>query len=168
VMVTAVLITFISLVHLCNFVTMEWIGAPLGVNDNIAAFTKGNFDGLTLQFIAGAFFAPVAWIIGVDSDSALLVGRLLGERIIITEFIAFLSLGDMIASGAMTDPKAITISTFALCGFAHFTSCGIVIGGLSTLAPGQRDNFAGLAIRALAGGTIATLINAAVAGAILG
>ncbi len=166
--VIALLIVFISLIHLCNYITREWIGEFLHVNEMFVSATSGNFDGLTLQFMAGAIFAPVAWVIGVDSESVLLVGRLLGERIIITEFIAYLSLGDMIETGVLTDPKAIVISTFALCGFAHFTSCGIVIGGLSTLAPGQRHNFAGLVLRALAGGTIATLINASVAGAILG
>ena len=166
--VTALLITFLSLIHLCNYMIVEWIGAPLGVNAWIVAFSNGSFEGLTLQFIAGAFFAPVAWIIGVDWDSALLVGRLLGERIVMSEFIAFLSLGEMLSNGVLTDPKAITIATFAICGFAHFTSCGIIIGGLSALAPAQRANFADLCLRALAGATIATLINAAVAGAILG
>ena len=166
--VIALLITFISLIHLCNYVTVEWIGAPLGLNTWIAEVTKGDFDAFTLQFIAGASFAPVAWIIGVDADSALLVGRLLGERIVVTEFVAIYSLGELIEAGAITDPKAITIATFALCGFAHFTSCGILIGALSTLAPSQRNQFADLSLRALAGATIATLINAAVAGAILG
>ena len=118
--------------------------------------------------MAAVIFAPVAWIIGVDAEQALLVGQLLGERIVLTEFIAYLSLDDMIATGVLTDPKAIVISTFALCGFAHLSSCGIIIGGLSTLAPGQRHNFASLVLRALAGGTISTLINASVAGAILG
>ena len=72
------------------------------------------------------------------------------------------------STGVLTDPKAIVISTFALCGFAHFTSCGIIIGGISTLAPGQRENCARHVLYALAGATIATLINATVAGAILG
>ena len=94
--------------------------------------------------------------------------RLLGERLAVTEFVAYLALGDMIANGVLTDPKAIVISTFALCGFAHFTSCGIIIGGISTLAPGQRENLARHVLYALAGATIATLINATVAGTILG
>ena len=164
----ALLIVFISLIHLCNYITKDLIGEWLQLNQWIASATEGKFEGLTLQFMAAVIFAPVAWIIGVDAEQALLVGQLLGERIVLTEFIAYLSLGDMIATGVLTDPKAIVISTFALCGFAHLSSCGIIIGGLSTLAPGQRQNFASLVLRALAGGTISTLINASVAGAILG
>ena len=166
--VLALLIVFISLIHLCNYITRDWIGEWLQVNQWIASATEGKFEGLTLQFMAAVIFAPVAWVIGIDAEHALLVGQLLGERIVLTEFIAYLSLGDMISTGILTDPKAIVISTFALCGFAHLSSCSIIIGGLSTLAPGQRHNFASLVLRALAGGTISTLINDSVAGAILG
>lgn len=166
--VTALLIVFISLIHMFNYLLLNLLGGWTGLNDWIVSQTGGNFEGVTLQFIFAVLFSPVAWIAGVDWDSALLVGRLLGERLAVTEFVAYLALGDMIASGVLTDPKAIVISTFALCGFAHFTSCGIIIGGISTLAPGQRETCARHVLYALAGATIATLINATVAGAILG
>ena len=166
--VTALLIVFISLIHMFNYLLLNLLGGWTGLNDWIVSKTGGNFEGFTLQFVFAVLFSPVAWIAGVDWDSAMLVGRLLGERLVITEFVAYLALGEMIATGVLTDPKAIVISTFALCGFAHFTSCGIIIGGISTLAPGQRENCARHVLYALAGATIATLINATVAGAILG
>ncbi len=166
--VTALLIVFISLIHMINYLMINLLGGWTGLNEMIITETDGNFEGLTLQFVFAILFFPVAWLAGVDLDNALLVGRLLGERLAITEFVAYMALGDMIANDVLTDPKAIIISTFALCGFAHFTSCGIIIGGISTLAPGQRENCARLVLYALAGATIATLINATVAGAILG
>ena len=166
--VTALLIVFISLIHMVNYLMLNLLGGWTGLNELIVSKTDGNFEGLTLQFVFALIFFPVAWLAGVDLENALLVGRLLGERLAVTEFVAYLALGDMIANGVLTNPKAIIISTFALCGFAHFTSCGIIIGGISTLAPGQRENCARYVLYALAGATIATLINATVAGTILG
>ena len=121
-----------------------------------------------MQFIFGILFAPVAFIIGADPGSLLAVGQLLGEKLVLNEFFAYITLGDMIEAGRLTDPKAILVSTFALCGFANMASIGVQIGGIGTLAPGQRDNLANLALRALVGGTCATLMTATIAGTISG
>ena len=95
------------------------------------------------------------------------VGQLLGEKTILNEFVAYISFGEMKASGRITDPKSILITTYALCGFANFASIGIQIGGISQLAPNQRKNLTELGIKALIGGTIACLMCACIAGALM-
>lgn len=160
----AVVIVFIALTAMLNYMTTHWIGAVTGLNDVVAASTDGAFEGLTVQFIFGVLFAPVAWLTGVDSGSLLAVGQLFGEKLVLNEFVAYVSMSDMIVSGRLTDPRAIVIATFALCGFASFVSIGIQIGGIGALAPGQRHNLAKLALRALLGGTCATLTSATIAG----
>jgi CNT family concentrative nucleoside transporter len=97
-----------------------------------------------------------------------LVGQILGEKIIMTEFIGYISLGDMKAAGAFTDPKSIIMGTYMLCGFANFASIGIQIGGIGSLAPNQRVLLAKFGMRALLSGTLASLLSATIIGVILG
>ena len=163
-----IVIVFIALAAMLNYMTTHWIGSWSGLNETIAASTDGAFEGLTLQFVFGVLFAPVAWLTGVDGGSLLFVGQLFGEKLVLNEFVAYISMSEMIAAGHLTDPKAIVISTFALCGFASFVSIGIQIGGIGALAPGQRENLAKLALRALLGGTCATLVTATIAGMFFG
>jgi CNT family concentrative nucleoside transporter len=106
-------------------------------------------------------------MIGVDGKEIIQVGQLLGEKTIINEFQAYISFGAMKNNGVITDPKSILITTYALCGFANFASIGIQIGGISQLAPNQRKNLTELGIKALVGGTIACLMCACIAGALM-
>ncbi len=164
--VGAIVLVFLALMAMLDFMTKEWIGSWTGLNALISNSTDGVFDGLTLKFVFGILFAPVAFLVGVEPGSLMVVGQLFGEKLALNEFVAYLSMRNFIVAGHLVDAKAILISTYALCGFASFTSMGIQIGGISVLAPGQRSNLAKLAFRAVVGGTCATLMTASIAGAI--
>lgn len=166
--VGAMLLVFTAIMAVCNWITMDWIGAPTGLNDKIIASTGGAYDGLTMQYILGNLFAPVAWIIGVPAEDMVMVGQLLGEKTILNEFFAYASLSDLKSSGALTNYRSIVIATYALCGFANFASIGIQIGGIGVLAPSQRKTLARFGIKALIGGTVAALLTATIAGMLLG
>ena len=164
--VGAMLIVFTALMYLCNWI-LGSIGYWINFNDDVARFSKGRYDSLSLQMILGYVFSPVAWMIGVPSHEMVQVGQLLGEKTILNEFVAYISFGSMKSSGAIADPKSILIATYALCGFANFASIGIQIGGISQLAPNQRKNLTELGIKALIGGTIACLMCGCIAGALI-
>ncbi len=163
--VGAILIVFTALIYVMNWI-LGSVGYYLGINKIIATFTHGQYDALTFQLILGYLFSPIAWLIGVDKVDMINVGQLLGEKTIINEFQAYVSFSKMRASGLITNPKSILITTYALCGFANFASIGIQIGGISQLAPSQRKNLTELGIKALIGGTIACLMCACIAGAL--
>ncbi len=163
--VGAMLIVFTSLMYVLNWI-LGSIGYHTGLNDVIKRISSGRYDSLSFQMLLGYIFSPVAWMIGVDGKEMVQVGQLLGEKTIINEFQAYLSFGSMKASGMISDPKSILITTYALCGFANFASIGIQIGGISQLAPNQRKNLTELGLKALLGGTIACLMCACIAGAL--
>ena len=162
--VCGILLIFIALIALINYISINWIGSWTGLNAVVIEFTDGRFEGFNLQFIFGLLFAPVAWIIGIDSESLLFIGQLLGEKMVLNEFIAFISLEKMIDEGLLINERTIIITTYALCGFANFGSMGIQIGGIVLLAPNQRRNITTLALRAMTGGMVACLMTACVAG----
>jgi len=120
--------------------------------------------GLSLQQIFGWVFAPIAWSLGVPWKDAATIGNLLGTRMVLNEFIAFSQLG---AIKDTLDPKSFTIATFALCGFANFSSIGIQIGGIGALAPERRHDLARLGMRAMLAGTFANFLTATIAGMLL-
>jgi CNT family concentrative nucleoside transporter len=142
--VGAMLISFMALVALVN--------AVLGI------------AGLTLQQILGWVFAPVAWSLGVPWRDAAVVGNLLGTRMVLNEFIAFAQLGPLRET---LDPRSFTIATFALCGFANFSSIGIQIGGIGALVPERRHDLARLGLRAMLAGTLANFMTAIIVGFLL-
>jgi concentrative nucleoside transporter, CNT family len=160
------LIVFTAIMYLLNWI-LGSIGYHTGLNSIVKEFSGGRYDGLSFQMLLGYIFAPIAWVIGVNPHEMVQVGQLLGEKTIINEFQAYISFGKMKAAGDITDPKSILITTYALCGFANFASIGIQIGGISQLAPNQRKNLTELGIKALLGGTIACLMCACIAGALL-
>ncbi len=164
--VGAMLIVFTAIMYLLNWI-LGSIGYHMGLNSIVKEFSGGRYEGLSFQMLLGYIFAPIAWVIGVNPAEMVQVGQLLGEKTIINEFQAYISFGQMKASGAIQDPKSILITTYALCGFANFASIGIQIGGISQLAPNQRKSLTELGIKALIGGTIACLMCACIAGALL-
>lgn len=163
--VGAMLIAFIALIAILNG-TLGLAGRLTSLNEIIARNTGGQFDKLSLQFILGYAFSPISYIIGIHSKDIVLFGQLLGEKTIVNEFIAYQSLAEMKTANVIFDPKTLVMASFALCGFANFSSIGIQIGGIGALAPNQRKNLTELGIKALIGGTIACLMTATIAGAL--
>jgi CNT family concentrative nucleoside transporter len=163
--VGAMLIVYTAIVWVLNGL-MSWVGDLTHINGRIATATTGRYSSLSLQLVLGYLFSPVAWLIGVPQWDMIAIGQLLGEKTILNEFVAYISLGDMKNKNLIQDPKSILIATYALSGFANFASIGIQIGGISQLAPGQRRNLTELGAKALVGGTIACLMCACIAGAL--
>lgn len=159
--VGAMLLVFIAFVALVNYLLQDMLGAWTGLNGWVSEITSTQYEGFNLEFILGVLFAPVAWLIGVESADLMVVGQLLGTKTTINEFVAYANLEGLKTS---MSPKSLVITTYALCGFANFGSIGIQIGGISAIAPGQRKNLTELGVKALIGGTIACFLTATVAG----
>jgi CNT family concentrative nucleoside transporter len=165
--VGAMLLAFTAFMYMFNYICKEWIGSWTGLNTMVIANFPGMYDGFNLQFILGMVFSPLAWMLGVSSNDMMLVGQLLGEKIILNEFFAYTTLGNMKAGALFTDPKSIIIGTYALCGFSNFASIGIQIGGIGSLAPNQRQTLSEFGIKALIGGSFACFLTAAIAGMLI-
>jgi len=168
--VGAMLISFLAIVALCN--------ALLGIAGSFAATNFGmtSLANLSLQQVFGWAFSPVAWAMGVPWKDSQIIGNLLGTRMVLNEFVAYAQLGQYSAATAVhaagslfgtIDPKSFTIATFALCGFANFSSIGIQIGGIGALAPNRRHDLARLGLRAMLAGTLANFMTATIAGFLL-
>lgn len=165
--VAAMLLVFISFIALINYVFVK-VGGWTTLNDVIANVTNGRYDELSLEFILGYGLSPLMWLIGVPREDITLVGTLLGQKLIMTEFIGYVSLSEMKASGMFSDPKSIIMSVYMLCGFANFASIGIQIGGIGALAPGKRILLSRFGLRALLAGTLASLLSATIVGVLMG
>jgi concentrative nucleoside transporter, CNT family len=149
--IAAMLISFLALVALFD-------GIMGGIHAHVAWFPP------SLEAILGALFAPIAWVIGVPWHDCRLIGNLLGVRMVLNELVAFSMLGPQ---KAVLDPRSFTIATFALCGFANFSSIGIQMGGIGALAPNKKGELARLGLRAMLAGTMANLMSASIAGMLL-
>ena len=165
--VGAMLLVFFAFIAMFNYVLFK-IGDWTNLNETIIGFTSGQFSGLSLEFILGYTFAPLMWLIGVDPSDITLVGRLLGEKIIASEFVGYTSLAELKAGGSFTAQKSIIMATYMLCGFANFASIGIQIGGIGGLAPNKRVFLSKYGMKALLGGTLASLMSATIIGMIMG
>ena len=163
--VGGMLLVFIAFISMGNYILKDLIGHYSGLNAIIANST--NFDGLTFQFIIGYTFAPVAWLMGIAKEDMVLVGQLLGEKTILNEFVAYVSLGEMKNSALFAEQKSITMATYILCGFANFASIGIQIGGIGSLAPDRKSLLSKYGVKALIGGTLASLFTAVIVGVLL-
>jgi CNT family concentrative nucleoside transporter len=166
--VGAMLLVFTAFMFMFNYIFKDIIGELTGLNSIISNNTSGRYAGLTLQYVFGLVFSPLAWLIGVAKEDMVLIGQLLGEKTILNEFFAYASLGTLKAEGMFHSEKSIIIATYALCGFSNFASIGIQIGGISALAPSQQHNLASLGIKALIGGSLACFMTAAIAGMLIG
>ncbi|HKJ43555.1 MAG TPA: nucleoside transporter C-terminal domain-containing protein [Sunxiuqinia sp.] len=165
--VAAMLLAFLALIAMSNYIFGK-VGSWTHLNEVIAQSTDGRFNELSLQFMLGYIFAPIMWLIGVSPHDVILVGRLLGEKLILTEFIGYISLSDLKAAGAFVDQKSVIMATYILCGFANFASIGIQIGGIGALAPSKRVVLSKYGLYALIAGTLASLMSATIIGMILG
>lgn len=158
--VGAMLIAFIALIALVNYILTSF-GDVLGVNQ----FFQDQFGKpLSMQLLFGLVLQFLAFAIGVPWESALDFGSLIGTKVVLNEFVAYFDMSTLIETKELINEKAIVMATYALCGFANFSSIAIQIGGISPLAPNQRTNLALLGIRAVIGGTLATLLTATLAG----
>ena len=162
------LLVFVALIAMCNGI-LGWVGDWTTLNDWFAANTI--YEGFSLEAILGLIFAPLMWIMGVPTPDIMPMGQLLGIKLAASEFVGYIQLAEL------KDPvniihlqyqKSIIMATYMLCGFANFASIGIQIGGIGSLAPGQRKVLSRFGVRALIGGTLASLISAVIAGAIIG
>jgi concentrative nucleoside transporter, CNT family len=160
----AMLIVFIAMIAMVNYMLSDVLGYYTGINDVIKNITGGQYTGLTLQFMLGYACAPFVWLLGVAKSDIVHIGQLLGEKTILNEFVAYTTLGKMKASGVLQDPKSIIMATYILSGFANFSSIGIQVGGIGALAPSKRSMLSELGMKALLGGTICSLLTATIVG----
>jgi CNT family concentrative nucleoside transporter len=165
--VGAMLLVFFAFIAMMNFILMK-IGLWTNLNPSIIALTGGQYSELSMQFILGYTFAPLMWLIGVGANDITLVGQLLGEKLIASEFVGYTSLATMKEAGLFADQKSVIMATYMLCGFANFASIGIQIGGIGGLAPNKRWFLSKYGMKALLGGTLASLLSATIIGAIIG
>jgi len=166
--VGAMLLVFVAVIAMLNG-GLELIGNLTTLNDIIAANTA--YDKLSIEFILGYAFAPLMWLIGVPTVDMTLMGQLLGIKLVASEFVGYIQLAElknMANATHLTYNKSIIMATYMLCGFANFASIGIQIGGIGSLAPGQRKTLSEFGMKALIGGTIASLMSATIAGMIIG
>ncbi|MTI19613.1 NupC/NupG family nucleoside CNT transporter, partial [Fulvivirga sp. RKSG066] len=161
------LLAFIAIIFALNWILVDGIGNLTGLNEFVIASTDGAFTGFSLEYILGQVFRLFAFIMGVDWHETVNVGSLLGQKIVINEFVAYLSLAEMKQAAELSE-KAIVISTYALCGFANFSSIAIQIGGIGGMAPSRQSDLSKLGMRALFAATLATMMTATIAGALFG
>jgi CNT family concentrative nucleoside transporter len=158
----AMLLAFIALIALLNW-PLTWIGEATGLQAALGKPTD-------MAALLGYLLAPIAWVIGVPWQDATVVGSLIGQKIVINEFVAYLQLADIVngkVAGVVLTEKGKLIATYALCGFANFSSIAIQIGGIGGLAPERRHDLARFGLRAVLGGSLATLMTATIAGVLL-
>ncbi|TXE11288.1 NupC/NupG family nucleoside CNT transporter [Algoriphagus aquimarinus] len=165
--VGAMLLAFIAVIAAVNYLLMGILGDITGLNEFVVNSTGGQFQGFSLEYLFGQVFRVFAWVIGVDWVDTLQVGSLLGQKTVINEFVAYLSLSEMKELGSLS-PKSIVIATYALCGFSNFSSIAIQLGGISIIAPNQQGNLSRLGLRSLLAASLACLMTATIAGMLFG
>ena len=166
--VGAMLLVFIAFIAMINY-GFGKLGGVTGINTLIANNTP--YTALSLEFILGYIFSPLMWLIGVAKEDMALMGQLLGIKLAASEFVGYIQLAELKDAANATHlkfEKSIIMATYMLCGFANFASIGIQIGGIGSLAPGQRKTLSEFGMKALIGGTIASLLSATIAGMIIG
>lgn len=161
----AMLLVFIAVVHLFNWILIDGIGNYLGLNEMISKSTHGVYKGFSLEYILGQVFRYFAFLMGVEWSETIYVGSLLGQKFVINEFVAYLSLSEWVGANVLSQ-KSLLISTYALCGFANFSSIAIQIGGIGVMAPSRREDISRLGFRSLIAASLATMLSATIAGAL--
>jgi CNT family concentrative nucleoside transporter len=162
------LLVFVALISMANGI-LGWVGDWTNLNDWFAANTL--YDQFSLEAILGSIFAPLMWIMGVPTPDIMPMGQLLGIKLAASEFVGYIQLAELknpINVVHLQYQKSVIMATYMLCGFANFASIGIQIGGIGSLATGQRKVLSKFGVRALIGGTLASILSAIIAGAIIG
>lgn len=159
------LIAFIAIIYAVNWVLVDFVGAVTGLNEFVKTSTNGAFNGFSLQYLLGQVFRVFAFMMGVDWQQTLSVGSLLGQKMVINEFVAYVDLSQMKEAGIL-DAKSIRIATYALCGFANFSSIAIQIGGIGGMAPGRQGDLSRMGFKAMLAASLATMMTATISGAI--
>ena len=166
--VAAMLLVFIAFIAMFNYI-LGWVGDITSLNPLLAENTP--YARLSLESLLGIIFAPLMWLIGVATEDMMLMGQLLGIKLAASEFVGYIQLAELknpLNELSLTYEKSVIMATYMLCGFANFASIGIQIGGIGSLAPGQRKTLSEFGMKALIGGTIASLLSATIAGMIIG
>ena len=163
--IAAMLLAFLAVVYMLNYF-LEFFGDITTINQWIKSSSGGQFNKLSMEFLLGQIFRLFAFMIGINWNETVLVGSLLGQKFVLNEFIAYVNLAEMKASGLLSE-KSILISTYALCGFANFSSIAIQIGGIGSMAPSRQKDISKLGLRALLAATLATLLTGNIAGFII-
>lgn len=166
--VGAMLLVFIAFIAMINY-GFEKLGDITSLNNWVASSTP--YDKFSLEFVLGYLFAPLMWLIGVAKEDMALMGQLLGIKLVASEFVGYIQLADLKNTANLISfnyEKSVIMATYMLCGFANFASIGIQIGGIGSLAPGQRKTLSEFGMKALIGGTLASLLSATIAGMIIG
>ncbi|NND62149.1 MAG: Na+ dependent nucleoside transporter [Flavobacteriaceae bacterium] len=166
--VGAMLLVFVAFIAMANGI-LGWVGDVTNLNEWVAA--NSAYPELSLEAILGTIFGPLMWLIGVPQEDMMMMGQLLGIKLAASEFVGYIQLAELknVANTLhLNYEKSIIMATYMLCGFANFASIGIQIGGIGSLAPGQRKLLSKFGMRALLGGSIASLISATIAGMIIG
>ncbi len=166
--VAAMLLVFIAFIAMINY-TLGWIGDWSGLNTVIANNTP--YSKFSLETILGLIFSPLMWLIGVAQEDMMLMGQLLGIKLAASEFVGYIQLAELKNAANdihFTYEKSVIMATYMLCGFANFASIGIQIGGIGSLAPNQRKTLSEFGLKAVIGGSIASLLSATIAGMIIG
>lgn len=166
--IAAMLLVFIAMVALANYLLEGIIGRYTGLNEWIISVTGGRLEGLTFQAILGLFLAPFMWLIGVPWQDAMVVGSLLGQKTILNEFVAYFQMQEWKEAGLFFYEKSIIMSTYILCGFANISSIGILIGGMGVLIPEKREMITKLGVPAMIGGALVSVLSATMVGLIFG
>lgn len=160
------LLAFIAVIAAINYFLGNLIGEWTGLNAFVFSSTNGTFDSFSLEYILGQAFRLFAFAMGVEWKDTLAVGSLLGQKTAINEFVAYLGLAEMKTANILSD-KSIIIATYALCGFSNFSSIAIQVGGIGGMAPNQQGNLSKLGMRALLAATLACMMTATIAGALV-
>ncbi len=166
--VAAMLLVFIAFIAMINYI-LGYIGGLTTLNSIMAEYTP--YSKFSLESILGIIFAPLMWVIGVAKEDMMLMGQLLGIKLAASEFVGYVQLADLKNPAnalSLNYEKSVIMATYMLCGFANFASIGIQIGGIGSLAPGQRKTLSEFGMKALIGGTLASLLSATLAGMIIG
>jgi CNT family concentrative nucleoside transporter len=166
--VGAMLLVFVAIIAMVNGI-LEWTGDLTSLNALIADNTS--YQKFSLEAILGTIFAPLMWLIGVANDDIMLMGQLLGIKLVASEFVGYIQLAELKDFATLPHlkyNKSVIMATYMLCGFANFASIGIQIGGIGSLAPGQRKTLSEFGMKAVLGGSLASLLSATIAGMILG
>lgn len=158
--VGVMLLVFTALIALFNGLLSNGLGSWTGLNELVTTWSGGRYSEFNLQSIFGLLLGPFTWLLGVPWAEAPLVGQLLGEKTILNEFYAYVTMGQMIEDGSLVSVRAQTLAVYVLCGFANFASIGIQIGGIGSLAPERRKDLSELGFKAVLGGTAASLTTA--------